>query len=271
MGRSQRLQLTDVTGVFQLVGECRELWADADAWQAHLVRGACRLTGTSVGSFTESWLSPDRKSTVIYDEIDLGWRDERARSYRQSMFRKHPNRVAFLPRVYRLAARALQSPERTATALRPEIRPDSEWYRSGMYNDYYRPAYIDGCVMSFSVNPHSGHLVTLWTAQDRTDPVPGERAKSVMTLLNATVAPLVGVELSARRQGGVRGLSPRLRQVLKCILAGESEKQVAETLQLTRHTVHQYVGMLYRHFEVASRSELLAYFVRRRPSLRTSD
>jgi hypothetical protein len=30
-------------------------------------------------------------------------------------------------------------------------------------------------------------------------------------------------------------------------------------------TVHDYVGMLYKHFQVSSRSELLAYFVRREP------
>ena len=266
MATSQRLRGSDITGIVQLVGECRELWADTDAWQAHLCRGACRLTGTSVGMFTESWLSPDRRSTIVFDEIDVGWRDEQARSYRRQMHEKHPDRVAFSPRVYRLAGSAMDSRERVATALRPEIRPDAEWYRSPMYNDYDRPAYIDGCVVSFAVNPHTGNLVTLHVAQDVTDPEPARRAKAVITLLNTAVAPLVGVELSSRRQRGMRGLSPRLRQVLERLLAGDSEKQVAQRLRVTRPTAHEYVGALYRHFGVHSRGELMAYFVRRRPA-----
>ena len=53
-------------------------------------------------------------------------------------------------------------------------------------------------------------------------------------------------------------MSPRQRQTLRRLLAGDSEKQVAINLGVSRHTVHVYVKALYRHFEVASRGELLA-------------
>jgi hypothetical protein len=42
----------DIEDVFRLVHECRELWADADAWQRHLLEGACRLTATVSPAFT---------------------------------------------------------------------------------------------------------------------------------------------------------------------------------------------------------------------------
>lgn len=58
-------------------------------------------------------------------------------------------------------------------------------------------------------------------------------------------------------------LSPRTRQTLDCLLAGDSEKQVAARLGLSRHTVHVYVKTLYRRFGVSSRGELFARFVRR--------
>src|SRR5262249_17066726 len=58
-------------------------------------------------------------------------------------------------------------------------------------------------------------------------------------------------------------LSPRLRQVLRCLLEGDSELQVARRLELSSETVHQYVKSLYRHFGVNTRAELLAYFLRR--------
>ena len=58
------------------------------------------------------------------------------------------------------------------------------------------------------------------------------------------------------------GLSTRMRQTLQGLLAGEAEKQIANRLNLSRHTVHVYVKALYRHFGVSSRGELLARFVR---------
>jgi FixJ family two-component response regulator len=53
-------------------------------------------------------------------------------------------------------------------------------------------------------------------------------------------------------------LSPRLRQTLRCLLRGEGEKQIAERLGLSRHTVHDYIKSLHRCFGVNSRGELLA-------------
>jgi len=54
------------------------------------------------------------------------------------------------------------------------------------------------------------------------------------------------------------GLPPRLRDTLRCLLAGDSEKQVASRLILSPHTVHVYVKKLYKLYDVNSRSELLA-------------
>jgi DNA-binding NarL/FixJ family response regulator len=58
-------------------------------------------------------------------------------------------------------------------------------------------------------------------------------------------------------------LPPRVRQVLRCLLEGDGDKQIAVRLGLTRHTVNQYTKLLFRHFGVASRTELLARWVRR--------
>lgn len=57
------------------------------------------------------------------------------------------------------------------------------------------------------------------------------------------------------------GLSRREAQTLERLCRGESEKQVAEALAISRHTVHTYVKALYRRFDVTSRSELLARFI----------
>jgi DNA-binding CsgD family transcriptional regulator len=57
-------------------------------------------------------------------------------------------------------------------------------------------------------------------------------------------------------------LSRRQRQTLDLLLAGNAEKQIAARLSISRHTVHVYVKSLYKRFNVNSRSELLAKWVR---------
>ena len=55
-------------------------------------------------------------------------------------------------------------------------------------------------------------------------------------------------------------LSPRERQTLVFVLAGHSHKSIAERMQISQHTVNDYVKQLHKHFGVASRAELQANF-----------
>ena len=56
-------------------------------------------------------------------------------------------------------------------------------------------------------------------------------------------------------------LPPRVRPVLRQLLAGKSEKEIAAGLRLSPHTVHTYVKIIYRRLQVRSRGELLARWV----------
>lgn len=56
-------------------------------------------------------------------------------------------------------------------------------------------------------------------------------------------------------------LSQRERQVLIFLMGGDSTKQVAKRLQLSHHTVGDYVKSIYRQLGVNSRGELLAHFI----------
>lgn len=38
---------------------------------------------------------------------------------------------------------------------------------------------------------------------------------------------------------------------------GKKFKQIALRMKISRHTVHEYVKKLYRHFEVSTRAELM--------------
>ena len=62
-----------------------------------------------------------------------------------------------------------------------------------------------------------------------------------------------------------QSLPPRLRQTLERLLAGESDKEIARRLGISRHTVHEYCGDLYRSFGVGGRGELMAMLLRACP------
>ena len=53
-------------------------------------------------------------------------------------------------------------------------------------------------------------------------------------------------------------LSPRLAQTVIFVLEGQSEKEIASQLGVSPHTVHVYMKNLYRHFQVSTRTELMA-------------
>ncbi len=89
------------------------------------------------------------------------------------------------------------------------------------------------------------------------------RAARVVDHLQRALAPHYGRGLWLGCQPNLHGLSPRLRQVLDCLLDGESEKHAALRLGIHSTTVHDHVKRLYRHFGVGARAELLAYFLRR--------
>lgn len=59
-------------------------------------------------------------------------------------------------------------------------------------------------------------------------------------------------------------LSPRMRQLVVLLMDGRSEKQAANALGISPHTVHIHVTRLYRRLGVHSRAELLAMVYRAR-------
>ncbi|HTV81259.1 MAG TPA: LuxR C-terminal-related transcriptional regulator, partial [Acidobacteriaceae bacterium] len=60
-----------------------------------------------------------------------------------------------------------------------------------------------------------------------------------------------------------RPLSPRERDVLRLLLTGVSEREIAGALRLTPATTHQYVVAVLRNFGAHSRAELMAQWLQR--------
>jgi DNA-binding CsgD family transcriptional regulator len=146
---------------------------------------------------------------------------------------------------------------------REQFVSDAEWYASAEFNEYHRQSGIDDFLAA--VAPMTGASVLAVTSSRALhSPRFESRERRLGRIFFRELGRHFGVNLLLRPGQDVEILPPRLRQTLECLLDGDSEKQVALRLGLSRHTVHDYVKALYRHFEVSSRGELMARHVRDR-------
>jgi DNA-binding NarL/FixJ family response regulator len=80
--------------------------------------------------------------------------------------------------------------------------------------------------------------------------------------LLAAFCRFIGQQMGASGPAGLPADLPRrVRETLLQLLQGDSEKEIATKLHISRNTVHVYVKALYRRFGVSSRGELLARFL----------
>lgn len=162
------------------------------------------------------------------------------------------------------AARAiLLSDDAYRTQRRSAVMEDAQWYGSEHFHQVSRPLNLDDSICSRLRLPDDNVLYMAIHRQIGDDPFT-ERHCELVQFFNVHAARLYhvpGKSDPAKEDPRVKALPPRLRPVLFGFLDGDGEKQVATKLGLSPHTVHQYAKLLYRHFEVSSRGELLSQFI----------
>jgi DNA-binding CsgD family transcriptional regulator len=137
---------------------------------------------------------------------------------------------------------------------------DTTWYRSATFNDHHRVSGIDHYIFSIARAPRRLYN-TIWVHRPVGDSAYTRREWWLVHTVHAELATLIDRALAAADAPSVADLTRRQRQTLDGLLDGDSEKQIAQRLGLSRATVHEYVTAIYRHFNAASRGELLARFV----------
>jgi DNA-binding CsgD family transcriptional regulator len=153
---------------------------------------------------------------------------------------------------------------RSLLVQRKEYIDDQEWYRSKSYEATTRlMGFDDEMVGMFPIGTGPADMQCLIIYRDKMKRRFNEAEQQRLKLLMDTVRPLIGGPLAGFREVGPSELPPRVREVLACALEGDSDKQVAQRLNISPNTVHQYMRQIYRRFNVAGRSELLARWVRR--------
>ena len=255
MSESGRVRLKDLRNLYLLVGECCEVGNDPYAWHMRAFEGLRRIIGFQFGAagMTGHGIDDFHFNSVL-GAMGFGYTDRRQKrlhaEYMQSDL--HWSDPTFLP--------FLQLQGDLITRRREELVSDAAWYGSEHFNEHFRVAHLDDGLFAASCpTPESGvtlhHLILHRPLGDKAF---GVRERRIIWLFLREIRQLLGNKLVPFGRPSPNGLSPRMRQVLALLAEGQSEKQVAATLQISRHTVHDYVKMLHQRLGVSSRGELLA-------------
>jgi DNA-binding CsgD family transcriptional regulator len=259
MSRSSALRLSDLRSIYQLVGECRELGDDPVLWRRHLLAGLSPLTG---GEFGVSAEVGDGRQRSRYDlgTVDIGADNGFERDFWLQSLTEFGKDAFFNPLINTYFDRS----ESGVVRPRAEFVPDEEWYPSFYYQGVHCTLGADHSLLSLRPIPgtpddHCGlYLLRHIGARDF-----NRRECAIASEAMAAVAPLVGGALARFGEPSPSDLPHRARQVLRCLLEGDGDKQVAARLGLSRHTVNQYAKVIFAHFGAQSRGELLARWIRR--------
>ena len=254
MSKSNRLRLCDLRGLYLLVGECREVGRDPYVWHTRMFEGLHDLLGITAGTAGMTDV-PLREMTFASLRGFMAWglttkaqQEMGQRYWRENMHRSDPTVLHYRRRQGGVIVQR-----------RLELVGNRVWYRSKHFQDYYGPADLDHimpAVIQFPPEaPVRVHFIGLLRAVH--DHGFTLRDQRMMELLLRELRLLVGNRL-APFGSGEAAPSPRMRQVLALLLRGCAEKEVARELGISQHTVHNHVKRLHRHFEGASRGELLA-------------
>ncbi len=246
------LSLAEIRTVFRIVVECRDVGADVYAWNQVLVE---QLHRELRSVFTASFIFPLPLDQIRLNDAILFCEQWEFPQYRPRWAELYAaGQLPYLPTVTNFFA-DFQSGR---TARRSDLIDDLTWSRSEELLEFRSLCAQDDLLMSAFVVPETNQLHCLSLNLPNDGSRFTESQRDVVQLLHEELLPLIGNQLKLTSDAPYRILPPRLRQVFERLMEGLSEPQIGEELQISKHTVHDYVAQIYRRFEVRSRNELIA-------------
>lgn len=258
MSKRTSVTVADVTFIARLIAEAAEARADTAGRLEHILSGFSRYLDTRFAVLTVwrayEWLEeipPPRVVTTI-STLEPKEQELVIRYFGSGKLTTDPALDEFQRRIHGNWSAGL-------TQGRDDLVPRQRWYTFDHVQEFRRSASLDPCIYSLVEIDQVKKLAScLTTHRAWRDQMFSRRQIALVQILHETIAPMVHSAIST----AAVDLPPRLKAVLRQLLMGNSEKQAAKALGLTTTTVHTYVKALYRQYDVSSRGELLARFVR---------
>lgn len=238
-----KLKLRDVRAAFRLVGEVRELGSDPGKWRPHLVRRLCQMLRAEI--VTSSELHFRRLRNGGTKVLDVGWGTDASGTVWEIRTEQEQAR----PETYLLSLGA--EAENGTSAVEGEeqnvpVKPVQPVYGGRSF------------ILSQYPLPHISAVDQLGVHRAWGEAPFSAAEHKLIRLFHVELGRLWKRDALKRAQDPKFELPPRLKQTLDALVTGFSEKQIANKLKLSPHTIHNYVKALHQRFEVSSRGELLA-------------
>jgi DNA-binding CsgD family transcriptional regulator len=253
------LPLHQVQAMLRLVGETAELWYDPKLQRQYMLESLCTMLEAAAAlcfTFGDRLIGGSGNCGPL---IAAGLDDEKEQSISNYLSTGQPADPA-LRELMNLPSESGYSATSTVAARgRADLIDDAAWKGS----DHFRLRESIGLprVLYARIQVPS-KTVVLQLMRAESDPAFTEADRHLLELSLSQMSWPHQAD-DAPTDPRIEALQPRLRKVMKHLLEGDGEKQVALKLGLSRHTVHEYVKMLYQQLGVSSRSELLSQFVGR--------
>jgi DNA-binding CsgD family transcriptional regulator len=241
MPEPRRLRLRDVRDVFRVIGEVREIGGDPKAWRPHMVKRLRALFAVEVVISSEIH-ARTTKTPGILRVIDIGWGCDSE----DNLWDIHSERDDEHLETWRLAAGHIPEPTPGDPVVTVPVRPIAPVYGGKSF------------VLSQYSLPHINAVDQIGLHRAFGDAPFSSAEHRLVRLFHSELGRLWRRDVLRDAGNPHQDLPPRLSQTLTELLAGKSEKEIASQLDLSRHTIHNYVKALHQRFEVSSRGELLA-------------
>jgi DNA-binding CsgD family transcriptional regulator len=235
-----RLRLSDVRAIFRLVGEVREMGADPDVWRPHMVRSLRDLLGAQFVVSSEIHFRKSRDGSVRV--TDIGWISDTEGQVCKAHNERDQQRFEDF---WVAPTKPAASEDHPPDALIP-VKPKLAVHAGKAF------------ILSQYALKHAGAVDQLGIHRAWGDEPFTSAHHRLVRLLHVELGRLWRKDALRRAKDPTSALPPRLSQTLDELLQGKSEKEIALRLELSRHTIHNYVKALHQRFGVSSRGELLA-------------
>jgi DNA-binding CsgD family transcriptional regulator len=241
-----RLRLSQVRAIFRLVGEVREMGADPDVWRPHMVSSLRTLLGAQFVVSSEIHFRRMAGGQGIR-VTDIGWiSDTEGAVCKAHHEREQENFDDFWVIPSQAGGNDSSSERRPAGGELIPVRPVVKVHGGRAF------------ILSQYALKHAGAVDQLGLHRAWGDEPFTPADHRLVRLLHVELGRLWRRDALRKAKDPASALPPRLSQTLDELLLGKSEKEIAMRLELSRHTIHNYVKALHQRFGVSSRGELLA-------------
>lgn len=255
-----RLRSADWQKIYALVQQCRELGDDPTIWRQHFFAGLMQLAGGDVivgGEMSGCQRGPLSTVGITDHGFEAGF-NRQGWVNALDQFERDP----YENPLFRKLLSLLESRDE-ASPSREELMPHREWYRSDSYQLINRTLGADSVQHSWMRIPgFTDEFSALIMTRELGSRQMSERQLEIVTEAHRQIVGHIGAGLARFTDPAPSKLPPRVRQVLRCLLEGDSDKQIAKRLGLSAHTINQYTKTIYRHFAVSSRAQLMARWIK---------